>query len=118
MRRLSLLTRIGNAAAVLFGAHGAVTHQAQACGCSRQTAYDHTRQVQDAVADAALPGPGRAALLEENRRLREENRQLWEWLDQSCACPAAKRRQFAVQAAALGLSLPQTRTLLAVLLPV
>ena len=117
MRRLSIRSRLGNAAAVLFGAHGAVTCQARQCGCSRQTAYDHARQVQEAVADAQRAGPSRQQLLDENQRLRAENQQLWDWLDQSFACPKAKRRQFAVQAAALGLSLQQTLTLLAILLP-
>jgi hypothetical protein len=115
--KLSLLTRLGNAAAVLFGAHGDITRHTQRCGCSRQTAYDHAQQVHDAVADAQRPGPSRERLREENQRLREENRQLWDWLDQSFACPKAKRRQFAVQAAALGLSLHQTLALLAILLP-
>lgn len=117
MPKLPLLTRLGNAAAVLVGAHGAITRYTRQCGCSRQTAYDHAQQVQDALADAALPGPVRADLLAENQRLREENQHLWDWLDQSFECPKAKRRQFAVQAAALGLSLPQTRALLAILLP-
>lgn len=117
MFRLSLLTRIGNAAAVLFGAHGDITRHTQQCGCSRQIAYDHARQVQDAVADAQLGGPSRQQLLDENQHLREENQQLWDWLDQSFACPKAKRRQFAIQAAALGLSLQQTLTLLAILVP-
>ena len=117
MSRLSLLTRLGNAAAVLFGVHGDITRHTQQCGCSRQTAYDHAQQVQDAVADAQLPGPSREYLLTENQRLRQENQQLWDWLDQSFECPKAKRRQFAVQAAALGLSLQQTLTLLTVLLP-
>jgi hypothetical protein len=115
--RLSLLTRLGNAAAVLLGAHGAITRHTQQCGCSRQTAYDHAQQVQEAVAEAQLPGPSREQLLAENQRLQEENQQLWDWLDQSFACPKAKRRQFAAQAAALGLSLQQARALLAILLP-
>ena len=73
MFRLSLLTRIGNAAAVLVGAHGDITRHTQHCGCSRQVAYDHARQVQDAVADAQLAGPSRQQLLDENQRLRTEN---------------------------------------------
>lgn len=117
MRRLSVPARIGNAAAVLCGAHGDITRHTRQCGCSRQTAYDHSHEVEDALTDAHLPGPRRASLLAENQRLREENRQLWDWLDQSFTCPKAKRRQFAVQAAAAGLSLQQTRTLLAILLP-
>jgi hypothetical protein len=117
MRRLSLWSRLGNAAAVLFGPYGAVSGQARQCGCSRQTVYDHAGQVQEILAEAERPGPSRQALWEENRRLREENRQLWDWLEESFSCPPAKQRQFAVQAAALGLSLRQTLTLLAVLLP-
>lgn len=117
MPKLSLKTRLGNAVAVLFGGHGAVTHHTQQCGCSRQIAYAHAQQVQDAIADAQRPGPSRAELRAENRRLRAENQQLWDWLDQSFACPKAQRRRFAVQAAAWGLSLPQTRALLAILLP-
>lgn len=118
VRKLSLLNRLGNAAAVLLGRHGAVSDQARQCGCSRQTVYDHANQVHQALAEAEQPGPSRQELLEENQRLHEENRQLWDWLEESFSCPAAKRRQFTVQAAALGLSLQQTRTLLAVLLPV
>jgi len=117
VRKLSLLSRLGNAAAVLLGRHGAVSDQARQCGCSRQTVYDHANLVQQALAQAEPPGPSRQELLTENQRLREENRQLWDWLEESFTCPASKRRQFAVQGAALGLSLQQTRTLLAVLLP-
>jgi hypothetical protein len=56
-------------------------------------------------------------LLQEVERLQQENRQLWKALEDSCDCPTAKRRQFAVTAAALGLSLQQTLVLLAVLVP-
>jgi hypothetical protein len=115
--KLSVLAWIGNAAAALCGRHGDVTHQAQHHGCSRQTVYDHAAKVQQAVTDAHRPGPSRDQLLLENQRLREENRQLWDWLAQTFDCPLAKRRQFAVTAAALGLSLQQTLTLLAILLP-
>jgi hypothetical protein len=114
---LSLLAWIGNAAAVLCGRHGDVTQQACHNGCSRQTVYDHAAKVEQAVADARRPGPARDQLLEENQRLRDENRQLWDWLAQTFDCPDDKRRQFAVAAAAMGLSLQQTLALLAILLP-
>jgi hypothetical protein len=114
---LSLLTRLANAAAVLVGPHGSVTAQAEQAGCSRQTVYDHAGLVQQALADAQLPGPGRPQLLEENARLREENRQLWQALGPTIDCPEARQRQFATTACAMGLSLTQARALLAILLP-
>jgi hypothetical protein len=112
-----LLSWIGNAAAALFGRHGAVTQQAQQAGCSRQTVYDHAAKVQHAVAQAQAPGPSREALLREVEQLRAENRQLWDWLQEALEPPRSKLRQFAVAAAAMGLSLQQTRSLLAILLP-
>jgi hypothetical protein len=115
--KLSVLTWIGNAAAQLLGQHGAVTARAQAAACSRQTVYDHAAKVHQAVADAHLPGPSRDDLLQEVHRLRDENRQLWEWLEHTIDCPPEKHQQFAVTAAAMGLSLQQTRALLAILLP-
>ena len=117
MARLSVLIWIGNAAACLFGKHGAITQQTQDAGCSRQTAYDHAAKVQQAVADAHLPGPSREQLLADNHRLRDENRQLWQWLEEALEEPADRQRRFAVTATALGLSLQQTLTLLAILLP-
>jgi hypothetical protein len=114
---LSVLDRLGNAFAVLFGKHGAVTEQARSAGCSRQTAYTHSGAVVQAVTDAQLPGPSRQQLLDDNHCLREENRQLWDWLAQTIDCPEAKRRQFTVTATAMGLSLSQILTLLAIVLP-
>jgi hypothetical protein len=118
MARLSTLTRIGNAAAALLGRHGDITQQAQSADCSRQTVYDHATKVQQAVADSLLPGPSRQQLLDDNRRLRDENSQLWDWLEHTIDCPDDKQRQFAVSAAAMGLSLQQILALLTILLPV
>lgn len=117
MARLSLLARIGNAAAVLFGSHGDVSDQARAAGCSRQTVYDHAELVRRAVEDAHLPGPSRPQLLQEAAQLREENRQLWDWIEQAIDCPVDKQRQFTVTACAMGLSLTQALVLLAIFLP-
>src|SRR6516162_2529442 len=49
MRKLSVVTWIGNAAAVLWGRWGDVSRQAETAGCSRQTVYQHARRVQQAV---------------------------------------------------------------------
>jgi hypothetical protein len=117
MPTLPVLSWIGNAAAVLFGPHGAVTQQAAQTGCSRQAAYQHAHKVQQAVADARPSGPTRADLRAEVQRLRAENQQLWDWLAEALEPPKAKQRQFAVAAAALGLSLCQTLALLAILVP-
>lgn len=117
MPRLSVLTRIGNAAAVLFGGHGDVTQQAETACCSRQTVYDHAAQVQQTLTEAHQPGPSRQQLLQQVQQLREDNGQLWQWLEQALDGQKRKQQQFAVTAAAMGLSLQQTLTLLAVLLP-
>jgi hypothetical protein len=108
---------IGNAAAALCGRRGDITRQAHHVGCSRQTVYDHATKVQQALADAHAPGPSREQLLRDVLHLRQENRQLWQALEHSFGCPQLKRHQFAVAAAAMGLSLQQTLTLLAILLP-
>jgi hypothetical protein len=114
---LPVRTWLSNACAVLLGRHGQVTRQATDNGCSRQTAYHHAAKVEQAVADAQLPGPCRDTLADQVQRLQEENRQLWAWLEHTIDCPDDKRRQFAVTAAAMGLSLRQTLALLAILLP-
>jgi hypothetical protein len=115
MAKLSLLTWIGNAAAVLCGRRGAICRQVQQAGCSRQIAYRHAQQVQQAVAVAYEGRPTSADLLQEVQQLREENRQLWQALEESIDFPKAKQQRFVVTAAALGLSDRQIVTLLAVL---
>lgn len=117
MAKLSFITWIGNAAARFLGIHGAVTDQAAKANCSRQTVYDHAVKVEQALLQAQLPGPSREHLLHEVERLQQENRQLWDALADTFDCPVAKRQQFAVTAAAMGLSLQQTLVLLAILLP-
>lgn len=81
MNTLSLRTWVRNAAAVFSGHYGAVTRQAEQAGCSRQTVYDHARQVEQrlqpvapAVPAAAVPtpapGPTTTASLDESTRHR------------------------------------------------
>ena len=77
MTTLSLRTVVRNAAAVFSGCYGAVTRRAEQAGCSRQTVYEHARQVEqrlqpphpDPVPDRGpRPGPGRPSLDEPTRR--------------------------------------------------
>jgi hypothetical protein len=116
MRTIPLVRWIANAAACLTGTHGAVTEQAQESGCSRQSAYDHAQKVLDAVAAQHGGGPTPEPLIQDNASLRRENAQLWDWLCQTIEFPTAKQQEFAVTARAMGLSLNQTRALLALLL--
>lgn len=116
MATLSVLTWIGNAAAVLGGAWGAVAQQIQKAGCSRQAAYDHAQRVHQAVSDAQQGGPTRVELLREVQELRAENRALWAWLERTMDFPQTKQQQFVVSAAAWGFSVRQIVALLAILL--
>lgn len=117
MPRLPILAWIGNAASVLLGKHGDVSRQTQDAGCSRQVAYQHADKVQQAVADAQLPGPSRDELLEENRRLREQVAQLEQRLEHAVVLDFDKQQQLTVTTFAMGLSLGQIREVLALLLP-
>ncbi|HEU5118945.1 MAG TPA: hypothetical protein VFT74_20305 [Isosphaeraceae bacterium] len=48
---------VRNAAAVFSGGYRAVTRQAEQAGCSRQTVYDHARQVEQRLQSVAPAGP-------------------------------------------------------------
>ena len=106
---------ISNAAARFSGIRGAVSIQARRVGCSRQAIYDQARKVCDAVEDQYSGGPTREQLIRENQALREENAQLWEWVDQAVEFTVAIQQQFCAVAWAMGLSLLQIHVLMAVL---
>src|SRR4051812_22958319 len=57
MTTLSLRTLVRNAAAVFSGCYGAVTCRAEQAKCSRQTVYDHARQVGQRLQPVAPAGP-------------------------------------------------------------
>jgi hypothetical protein len=116
MLKISIATWIANAAACLTGLYGDVTHQADAADCSRQTVYDHAQKVRAAVEAEHSGGPTRAALIQENSDLRQENARLWEWLAQTVEFPPDKQHEFTVTATAMGLSLNQILVLLALIL--
>jgi hypothetical protein len=111
---IPLATWIANAAAVLTGPWGDVTQRARDAQCSRQTVYDHARKVHDAVEAEHQGGPPRQQLLDRLQALQAENAQLWDWLGQTVDFPESRRDQFAVTAAAMGLSLSQIGDLLAI----
>jgi hypothetical protein len=79
MNTLSLRTWVRSAAAVSSGCYGAVTRQAEQAGCSRQTVYDHARQVERRLHPAApavpavavpTPAPTPTTSLDESTRRR------------------------------------------------
>jgi hypothetical protein len=110
-------TWIGNAAAVLSGAWGAVTRRAQQSGSSRTAVYTHAQRVVQAVASEQAGGISYDTLWHENERLKAENEALWQaWADAE-ALSEAKQRAFAGSGCAMGLSLSQIVTLLAIVLP-
>lgn len=116
MFKLSPRTWILNAAAVISRQHGAVTRQAELSGCSRETVYEHARQVERRLTDEAA-AEALAELRADNQRLqevitkRQSEAEAWVCLDKD------KQRQFATTAFAMGVSLRQTEDLLGVLLP-
>ncbi len=57
MSTLSIRDVVRNAAAVFSGVYGAVTGQARQAGCSRQSIYDHARQVEQRLRPAAPATP-------------------------------------------------------------
>ena len=116
MLKIPFVTWIANAAAGLTGIYGDVTRQGEVADCSRQTIYDHAQKVQAAVEDAHDGGPTRATLTEENRQLRDENTQLWDWLTRTIEFPSEKQREFTATATGMGLSLNQALILLALIL--
>lgn len=109
-------TLICNVASLCSGVWGAVSERAREVNCSRQAIYQQKDRVVQAVAEAQQGGPTRAELQADNERLREENRQLWEWLTGTTEFPPSQQQRFASEASAMGLSLPQIVALLTIVL--
>lgn len=100
MTTLSLRLAVRNAAAVFSGCYGAVTRRAEQAGCSRQTVYEHARQVEQRLqppiplpSPPAISSPAPAVVLDE-----------------------PTRRRLAVTAFAMGISTRQIEELLRILL--
>jgi hypothetical protein len=118
MLKIPLASWIANAAACLCGQHGDVTRQAQAAGCSRQTAYDHAQKVHAAVQAEHADGPPRHQLLDQVQALRHEERATPGRGEQTIDFTEVRRQEFTVTAAAMGLSLNQIGGLLAIVMGV
>src|SRR4029450_3773438 len=114
---VTVATWIGNAAAVLSGTWGAVTRRAHQSGSSRTAVYTHAQRVVQAVASEQAGGISYDALWQENERLKAENEALWQAWSEAEALSEAKQRNFAGSGCALGVSLSQIVTLLAIVLP-
>ena len=108
---------IGNAAAVLSGCWGAVTRRAHETGLSRTSIYHHAHRVEQAVVHEQAGGISYETLWAEHERLRTENEALWEAWAAAEGVPEAKQQAFAATGSAMGLSLRQIITLLAIFLP-
>lgn len=114
MLKVAIPSWIRNAAAALCGRHGAVTHRATQAGCSRQTVYDHGRQLVERLAERDQTVE---TLQAEVARLTAE-RDAWQQRGQQAVTvrPEALKR-FAVSSQAMGVSLRQAEELLGTLLP-
>jgi len=107
---------LGNAAAVWSRCWGGVTRRSDETGLSRTTIYKHAQRVEHAVENEAASGVDYETLWDDNQRLRGENQALWEAWAEAEGVPEAKQREFAATGSAMGLSLGQIVTLLAIVL--
>jgi len=97
---LPLRTWVRNAAAVFSGRYGAVTHQAEQAGCSRQTVYDHARQIERRLQPPAPANPPAQAPIPAPAAVFDQ----------------AAQRRLAVTAFAMGISTRQIEDLFRVIL--
>ena len=114
MNTLPFRTWVRNAAAVFSGVHGAVTRQAELSGCSRQTLYQHARQLERRLESESQTHAG---LIAENQRLRDQLAALDRRPEPSVPCDPAKLRQVATVAFAAGVTLRQIEVVFDTLLP-
>jgi hypothetical protein len=114
MLKLWIPAWVRNAAAALCGRHGAVTQRAHQAGCSRQTVYDHARQL---VRRLAQRDQDCQALRAELDRLKAEREQWQQRAAQAVLIGAEALERFAVVSQAMGVSLRQAEELLGTLLP-
>lgn len=108
--------RLASAFVVCFGPFGAVTHQARQRGVSRQQVYREAVWV-DRHLDGSAWQPELERLRQENHLLQQRLQQAEQRLAQAVVLDAEKQAEFAAVSQAIGVSLPEVRILLDVLLP-
>jgi hypothetical protein len=113
MSRLAFFQRIGNAAAVLSKRWGGVTKRVSEAGCSRQAAYKNAARWGRSL-ELLETHPDLEAILQENRRLANENATLRK---EAVRVSEDCQQEFAVTASAMGVSITQITTLLGIVLP-
>src|SRR3989442_9476518 len=93
---------IGNAAAVVSGAWGAVTRRAQHTGYSRTAIYQHAERVVQAVASEQASGISSQALWAEPGGLKAHKEAPWETRSGTEDHREAKQRQLASAGSSMG----------------
>src|SRR4029453_4423656 len=93
---------IGNAAAVVSGAWGAVTRRAEQSGYSRTAIYQHAERVVQAVANEKAGGMSYEDLWAEHERLKAENEALWQAWSEVADLSESKQRELASAGSPLG----------------
>ena len=114
MWRVTIDLWLGNAATVWSRCWGGVTRRSDETGLSRTTIYKHAQRVEQAVVNEAAGGVSYETLWADTQRLRAENEALWEVWAEAEGVSEAKQREFAATGSAMGLSLGQIATLLAI----
>ena len=93
MCNITFVRWISHAVVRFSGTRGAVSIQATRVGCSRQAIYDQAKKVHTAVQEYS-EGRTREELIRENQVLREQNAQLWAWVDQAVEFTVAIQQRF------------------------
>jgi hypothetical protein len=108
--------RIASAWVVCFGPFGAVTEHARQRGVCRQQIYREADWVESRV-DGSLWQPEIDRLRKDNDQLQQRLQETQQRLELAVVLDDDKQAEFATVGQAIGVSLPELRTLLEVLLP-
>ena len=114
MLKVSIPSWIRNAAAALCGRHGAVPIEPEQASCSRQTVYDHGRQLVERLAER---DEEIETLRAEAARVHAEREALQQRLQEAVVVGTAEFERFTVTGQAMGVSLRQAEELLGDPLP-